>query len=558
MALVINCITILVALLSVVVVTVAEARLQSNLLFIMSETARADDFEMLGGMKGITPSMTRFFSQRGSIRVSQAHVDFPLCNPSRTAIMLGRDPDATGVKTNFLDWKSNPEADGWRTLPGLLKDNGWFTMLGGKVFHRFTNDITSWSRVFDSDNGIDYKQCHNDRKAKRIRIGKNQFFPQTVGCFTRTGILPDLTLAFAAQSELKRWSQRESKDPFAMFVGFDSPHTPIRVNYKYQISMKQVSSSLPLVEPSRNRAEFAVDYSFDSPKRTKDGVLGSDPDRSSLPVFVKAGGPFGAIGPLKAHRDALRHLHLSGLKQTDSAMGIVLSTLRLIGELDNTIVVFLTDHGFAYGETRAWEKDLPLDIATRVPLLFRIPSLNVTAFNTPGNFIMNTIDLYRTISGFLGVGDKVDPSIGGLDRSGYFTSLAESRRLGTSPPPPASTMAFSQVIRCTNPDKCAETTTDTDVVGYTVRTEMFRYNVYLHAVDGQVTNYTRTNIIAEELFDHRLDNLTIYNPNGATYQGHEMTNVVSQFPSVAKDLFEMILARFATIPKAKTLPRAGG
>ena len=517
-----------------------------NLLFIIGESMRNDDFEAYFGIKDAAPSFhQRLFQRSGSVVVDQFHVDYPMCNPSRSAILLGRSPDVTMVKTNFASWRDHPAAKSWRSLPTFLKDHGWYTMSGGKVFHRGTNDRKAWDRVFDPSDDINEAQCSRDRKSRAVPLDDKTSLPGTVGCRTSSVDIPDLIMAHRAASELSRFSRAKAKGnipadkPFCMFVGFHIPHTPIRVNHRFVLPKQSLTSLIPLEEPPRIAEEFSGSLlSFDSPKPINDPSK-DDPDRSPIPAEIKRGNTFIGSGPLQAHRLSLRWLHTSGVRQTDEAFKRIMDALDTNGFTANTLIVFVSDHSVALGDTRLFEKDLPLDIATRVPFVMNLPWMDTSpAVHTGRGFFMTGIDIYRTVAGVLGLGDFVDDSVNGRDFSLYFQSLLQ-RQTGRSDLPP-SKVAISQVVRCSNPIQCRGNLEGFDLVGYTARTEQYRYVVYLRAFNGRAINFTRENIVAEELYDHSNDYETIFNPSAASFSSHEFHNVVGTHPEIADNMLQVI------------------
>ena len=508
-----------------------------NLLFLVAESMRSDDLSVFNGVQGTAPNLEAFFSRPGSILVDQAHADYPLCNPSRTSLLLGRSPDSTGIKTNYLDWKSRPNATSWKTLPRFLKDQGYVTMLGGKVFHRGTNDPEAWSSIFNAKDSIDFAQCRKDRRARRVFIARRTSLPYAIGCRTASASIPDMILADSAAKRLAGYKRSDNASPFAMFVGFYLTHFPLRVQQQHLSPAANLTGIVPDTEPVRNASDFNVTYSVYAPKHY---LGGENPDgRESIPESIKGGTAFTGPGATKEYRVGLRRLHLSGLRQLDSAIRLIIRGLDSLNYTSSTLVVFVADHGFAYGETRLWEKDLPLDIATRIPLMFRAPWLQTPARHTGPSFFMNSLSVYRTVAGFLQLDVPNDQVVEGRDYSTYFTRLAAGLD-----PSPASHAAFSQVVRCSVPSTCRGGLEGIDVVGYTVRTRLYRYVVYFHAEDGFVRDFSRSNVIAEELYDHSNDDETLYRSEGATLQGMEFRNIAPDRPGVVSDdLFDIVQNR---------------
>jgi N-acetylglucosamine-6-sulfatase len=84
------------------------------------------------------------------------------------------------------------------------------------------------------------------------------------------------------------------------------------------------------------------------------------------------------------------------LLAVDDSLGRILGTLEKRGTLDNTVVVFTSDHGYFYGEHGlSEERRLAYEEAIRIPLIVRYPS-RVMAGATPGEMALS-IDLAPTL-----------------------------------------------------------------------------------------------------------------------------------------------------------------
>jgi len=261
-----------------------------NLLFIVEETARNHDFEMFGGIPGTTPNFLRLFSRPGSILLDHAYAAYPLCNPSRTSILLGREPDETGVKTNYQDWNDHPNASSWRSLPRFLRENGYYTMMGGKVFHRGTNDVLAWNKTYYKGEDIDEMECSKDRKAKKIVGHGNTKLPFSIGCKTKSESVRDLILAQKTVEQLTLYSKQVNsiKQPFGLFVGFTLPHLPLHVNERFFVNRATVRSRVPVYEPPRVASDFQTTYSLLALKHTLSHSATMGVVRPQIPDSINA------------------------------------------------------------------------------------------------------------------------------------------------------------------------------------------------------------------------------------------------------------------------------
>src|SRR5437870_6426350 len=106
-----------------------------------------------------TPHIARLAA--AGVRFDRAYCQFPLCNPSRTSLLTGRQPTTTGVLDNTL-WFRAAHPD-FITLPQHFKANGYASLRTGKIFHGGIDDTDAWTeggekRVFDGNKRVATKQ----------------------------------------------------------------------------------------------------------------------------------------------------------------------------------------------------------------------------------------------------------------------------------------------------------------------------------------------------------------------------------------------------------------
>ena len=149
-----------------------------------------------------------------------------------------------------------------------------------------------------------------------------------------------------------------------------------------------------------------------------------EPDVSDKPAWVKALPRLGATRIAKLDRrrlDAYR-----SLLGVDDAVESIMTTLETKGVLDNTIVIFLSDHGLALGKHRWTEKLCAYDECIRTPMVIRDPTATA---HTESRLVTN-VDLAQTIQALTGAtatirqdGRSLAPLLRGPQPTSWRTGL---------------------------------------------------------------------------------------------------------------------------------------
>jgi arylsulfatase len=98
--------------------------------------------------------------------------------------------------------------------------------------------------------------------------------------------------------------------------------------------------------------------------------------------------------------DAIRQNYTAMVENLDRWVGIYIQELSRRGELDNTIIVFSSDHGEMLGDHNRWRKSVPFEASVRVPLVVAGPGIRK---GLRSNALVNHIDISATFLDFAGV-----------------------------------------------------------------------------------------------------------------------------------------------------------
>jgi uncharacterized sulfatase len=389
-----------------------------NVLFIIVE-----DLKNIMGCYGNpvvqTPNLDRL-AKRGVI-FDHAYCQYPVCNPSRTSFLTGLRPDTTQILDNVVPWRTHVKNH--VTLPKLFKDNGYYTVGMGKIFHgeKEHDDVQAW------DERLDFSQTEIGKRGEgRNMTGGKINWCRWLAAEGTDDDQPDGRLAARAIQILNQ--QREK--PFFMALGFHKPHDPFEAPKKY-FDMYPLDKLMPPVVPDNQ-----------APK--EEYILGS----AWASVFKDFS--------LQDQREFTR-AYYAATSFTDAQIGRVMDALDQQNLWKDTVVLFIGDHGYNLGEHNWWNKAVLFEDTARVPMIAVVEGQ--TRGNTRCDQFVELVDLYPTFADLCGL--KAPANLEGIS----------FRPLLSEPDKPWKTTAYTQVQR-------------DETAGKSVRTKRWRYNEWIR--DGKV------------------------------------------------------------------------
>ncbi|MGA1204792.1 MAG: sulfatase [Opitutales bacterium] len=408
-----------------------------NVLFIMT-----DDLNCNMGAYGHplvkTPNIDRLADT--GIVFDSAFCNYPKCGPSRASFMTGLHPDQNGVmKLRQLFRHYVPTAV---TMSQHFRNNGYRVARVGKIYH------------YDNPNGIG-TNGHDDPASWDIRVNpsgrdraeEDQIFTLKPGNFGGTlswlaadGTDEEQTDGLVATEAVRLMEQFSGEDkPFFLGVGFYKPHTPYVAPRKYFEMYDPAAIEVPRIPEN---------YISTLPKPAA-RTLTHKKEQVNLPESTK--------------REAI-HAYYATISFLDAQVGRLLEAAREMGLLENTIVLFSSDHGYHMGEHGHFQKDTLFEDADRVPLIISAPSMEVRGTRTSA--LVEMIDFYRTLSELAGI-----------------------------PEPPSYVQGESLVPVMVDPSASVRDAAITTMGGgYTIRTSRYRY-----------TKWLKTDGLDRELYDRLSD-----------------------------------------------------
>ncbi len=350
------------------------AKQRPNVLMIVVDDLN-DWVEPLGGHpQAKTPAMTSL-ANRG-VLFTNAHCQAPICNPSRTSVMLSLRPETTGIY-GLQPWFRNlKKFQSAVSLPQHFAQSGYETYTCGKVYHN--------SQGRKPPQGCDPEFKHWGPRGGPGIMPKQKIIPPTPagnngwvdwGVFDhKDSEKGDWKVADWATKKIE--TMPEDK-PFFMAAGFFLPHVPCYVTQKWW--------------------DMYPDEDLVMPPMVEDDLDDCPPFSHFLHWHL----PEPRIDWLrknKQHRNLVR-AYLASITFCDSQVKRVLDALEKSPHADNTIVVLWSDHGFHLGEKEMSGKTTLWERSTRVPMIFTGPGIKKGVCEQP----VELLDIYPTLANLAGL-----------------------------------------------------------------------------------------------------------------------------------------------------------
>jgi arylsulfatase A-like enzyme len=352
-----------------------------NLLFIIADQLRADFLGCYGASFVKTPNIDTLAAQ--GVRYDNAYTSSPICVPARASLLTGLNSMRNGVLDNTLWLRPDLAACGIRTWPEMLNSVGYYTAGIGKMH------FYPW----DTNHGLQYRVIAEDKRWIHIRDDYYHFLRargerkyhgnEHEGYLDNKGAirnrLPwELSVDHFVGEEAVRFPQTYGGDgPFAAMVSFPGPHCPYDPNEEFleQVDPQQMPPAIPAVPGDADQLRH---NNVEGNLKPWNGV-----DYSTF---------------TDAQKQKVRAHYAASTQQIDVEIGRIMATLAEQGLLDNTIVIFTSDHGDYLGDHGFIGKGLYYESAIHIPLIVRVPGGKVGVYDG----LVELTDVTATLLAFAG------------------------------------------------------------------------------------------------------------------------------------------------------------
>jgi len=316
-----------------------QRRERPNVLVIVTDDQRYNTIHALGNPDIVTPNMDQLV--HNGTAFTEAHImgglSGAICCPSRAMIMTGKSLFHLEQGGKFI-------AQGDVTFPELFKNNGYITFATGK-WHQ---DKACFNRSFSAGENILLGGMNPPATGGQYRPQLHHY--DSTGKYEHPfwgDHFSSIYFADAAVDFLNR--QKDSEQPFLMYVAFSSPHDPRTPPTWYGHSYTPDQLPLPAsfrTEPAFDNGELYIRDEMLLPyPRTEIGI------RTELAKYY------------------------SMVSEVDYQIGRVIDALKKTGRYDNTIIVFAGDNGLSVGDHALLGKQNCYESSIRIPLIFTGPGI---------------------------------------------------------------------------------------------------------------------------------------------------------------------------------------
>jgi choline-sulfatase len=315
-----------------------------NILFIMVDQMTPFMIGPYGQKAAITPNLDRL--ARDGVVFDNAYCNSPLCVPSRMSMFTGKLANDIDVWDNAAELRSE-----FPTMMHCLRKAGYQTSVSGKTHFIGPDQLHGFhERLTPCIYPTHFAFLHPWKKGPYWIQGTSiQQGLGRLGPVENDGQISFDAMTFGRGLEKLRSHALTAKDqPLFLNISFTQPHDPYCAPGKYLDLYKNVS--IPAPRPYDDIRKLSPTYEW---VRIVHGL-----DKETLTV--------------EKIRMA-RTCYLAACTWLDEKVGLILDELEDLGMADNTLVVFLSDHGDMLGEKGQWFKRIYLEWSARIPLIIRFP-----------------------------------------------------------------------------------------------------------------------------------------------------------------------------------------
>jgi len=409
-----------------------------NILWVCTDQQRFDTIQGLSNSIIRTPNLQKFLGE--SVTFTNVFCQTPICTPSRGSFLSGRYPHNTGARANGQRIRASE-----RLVTRIMADFNYTCSLSGKLH---------------------ISPCEGGRVENRIDDGYQQFWWSH-----------DWSDQWPGQNQWRNWLEREGvkfPDPPKGLVDLWT----VPIDPKYTQTAWCADKAIGFMREQKNFNPWLMSVNIFQPHHpfwpTEEYLSHYDPAKMPAPAFhpgelekkppfqtTDHKGAYGGTGMSFAHTSPEEHRQITAayyamIEQVDTDFGRMIQALEETGQADNTIVIFMSDHGEMLGDHGIyWKGPYFYDCLTRVPLIIRWPNRYKAGLKVDS--LVELVDLAPTLLEAAGIpvpsgmqGHSLTPLLTGTEtkhRDSVYMEYLDACSLYD--PPPMSTCVRTEKFKLT-------------------------------------------------------------------------------------------------------------
>lgn len=352
-----------------------------NILFVLTDQMRYDAIHAHGNPIIKTPTLDKMVEE--GISFERAYTPCPVCVPARYTMHTGEMPHQTGVYENY----TLPSVTERKSFMQYLQENGYQTFGAGKMHFVFPEGVCEkWGfddrKVCDEDHNMEKNDFYKD-------IAKEGYGYVTdyKGVRSEMYYIPQVS-QLPERLQHSHWTvdkciefleERDEEKPFFIMTSFEKPHPPFEPPVPWNKLYRGPDMAMPK-NTNDNDDVITLWNKFQNRYKYKD----QGTDRN-------------LIRQMKAH-------YYGEVSFVDYNLGRLMKKLEEKDLLNDTLVIFTSDHGEMLGDYNCYGKRCFLDSAARIPLILYGAGCRSKKCDVP----VSLLDIFPTILDYAGINAKKD------------------------------------------------------------------------------------------------------------------------------------------------------
>jgi arylsulfatase len=365
-----------------------------NILWYCTDQQRFDTIRSLGNSNINTPNIDRLVSK--GVAFTSAYCQTPICTPSRASFMTGRYPASTRVHRNGNEYFPDDEV----LVSKMFADVDYRCGLVGKlhlsrgdVLERRPKDDGYHYYKWSHHPNPDYPQGHAYAEwLEEKGIDPVELYATLSGAIG-PGVPDELHQTTWCTEMSVNFITENQESPWFLNVNPFDPHPPFDPPPEYLARYNPDDMPPPIFQESdieHQKLFREID------QQTREAINPFSSDEPGEEATSVSRGDLGSVPPKNYDPRLVKACYYAMIEKIDQSVGVLLDTLETTGQLENTIIIFTSDHGELLGDHGLIYKGCRFfESLTHIPLIISWPAR--FAENVRFNGLVELVDLVPTL-----------------------------------------------------------------------------------------------------------------------------------------------------------------